>query len=131
MRIQGTVFHMFTGALILATDLCCNQPQGEERERQSAEMMGVLRQLDSIKRHSQSAAKFLDTLTQLLVQYGVWAPDTTISSTTDEGLATVVDSFVQDDIQVQDFETLTPFPFEELWDTFVDRPSGLDLIDIT
>lgn len=131
MKIQGTVFHMFTGALILATDLCCNRPQGEERERQSAEMMAVLRQLDSIKRHSQSAAKFLETLTQLLVQYGVWAPDTIISPNTEDGSATMVDSFGHDDIHAQDFETLEPFPFEELWDTFVDRPSsGLDLLNV-
>lgn len=130
MKIQGTVFHMFTGALILATDLCCNQPQGEERKRQSAETMVVLRQLDSIKHHSQKAAKFLETLTQLLVQYGVWEPDTIISPNTDNGPATSVDSFGQEDIHGQDFDTLAPFPFEELWDTFVERPSGLDLLDI-
>lgn len=127
MKIQGTIFHMFIGALILATDLCCNQPQGEERERQSAEVMMVLRQLDSIRLHSQSAASLLETLTQLLIQYGVWAPDTIIAPA--EESHTNVDSFGQDGIQVQEFDNLAPFPFEELWDTFVERPTIFDLID--
>lgn len=127
MKIQGIVFHMFTGALILATDLCCNQPQGEDRERQSTELLGVLRQLEGIKQHSQSAARFLEILTRLLVKYGVWAPETTISVATDDQPPAVVGSFGQDYMPAQDVESLAPFPFEELWDTFVERPSALDL----
>jgi hypothetical protein len=71
MKIQGTIFHMFIGALVLAADICCNQPLGQEGETQFSELMGVLQQLDGVKGHSQMAARLLDVLTQLLIKYGV------------------------------------------------------------
>ncbi|KAF4631567.1 hypothetical protein G7Y89_g6564 [Cudoniella acicularis] len=128
MKIQGTVFHIFMGALILATDLCCNQPHGEDRDRQSSELMVVLKQLDGIKQHSQIAAKFLENLTQLLVKYGVWSPYTTVSPNAENELAPNVDSFGNGQMGVQDFAS--PSPFDDLWETFVERPSALDIIDI-
>ncbi|KAH6986511.1 hypothetical protein BKA56DRAFT_479753 [Ilyonectria sp. MPI-CAGE-AT-0026] len=128
MKIQGTVFHMFMGALILATDLCCNQPYGEDRERQSSELMVVLKQLEGIKQHSQIASKFLDVLTQMLVKYGIWSPSATVSTNTEGGLAANLDSFGIDQMGVHDLDT--PFPFDDLWETFVAQPSALDMIDI-
>ncbi|KAB5559619.1 hypothetical protein GE09DRAFT_1172606 [Coniochaeta sp. 2T2.1] len=120
MKIQGIVFHMFTGALILATDLCCNQAQGDDRKHQSAELMGVLRQLEGIKQYSQSATKFYETLTQLLVKYRVWVPDVITSTATGVRPESTADPFDQDFMQGQDFEALAPFGYEELWNTFVD-----------
>ncbi|RKU41137.1 hypothetical protein DL546_000940 [Coniochaeta pulveracea] len=121
MKLQGIVFHMFTGALILATNLCCNRPEGQERDRQTSELMEVLRQLDGIKQYSQSASKFLETLTQLLTKYGVWTADTSMAMTLDSAYGTMDMTISQDYLQ------LAPFPYEELWDTFVERPTALDL----
>ncbi|KAF2474824.1 uncharacterized protein BDR25DRAFT_332154 [Lindgomyces ingoldianus] len=128
MKIQGTVFHLFMGALILATDLCCNQPNGEDRERQSSELMVALKQLDGIKQHSQIAAKFLEDLTQLLVKYGVWSSYTTVSPNVGNELSPNVHSFGNGQIGVQDLSS--PLSFDDLWETFVERPSALDMIDI-
>ncbi|KAK7393945.1 hypothetical protein QQX98_013274 [Neonectria punicea] len=127
MKIQGTIYHMFIGALILATDLCCNHPLGEDRERQSSELMAALKQLDDIKYHSQMAAKLLETLTQLLVKYGIWSPSTTVSTYAEGGFTADVDSFGQYQIGVQDSDS---FPFDELWETFMTQPLTLDLFDI-
>jgi hypothetical protein len=129
MKIQGIVFHMFTGALILATDLCCNEFEGNDRERQSDELMGVLKRLDCIREYSQSAARFLGTLNELLVKHGVWPSDASVLGNIGNELSTTVDSAGPEleNMQGQDYETLEPFPYEELWDTFVERPSGLDL----
>ncbi|KAF5005142.1 hypothetical protein FDECE_8399 [Fusarium decemcellulare] len=131
MKVHGTVVHMFMGALILATDLCCNQPLGEDRERQSSELMEALKQLDGIKQHSQIAAKLLEDLTQLLIKYGVWSPSTTVSTNSEGGLAPNLESldwFGDGQMGMQDSDA--PLLFSDLWETFVEQPSALDMIDI-
>ncbi|CAO2658204.1 Nn.00g059270.m01.CDS01 [Neocucurbitaria sp. VM-36] len=128
MKIQGTVFHIFMGALVLATDLCCNQPRGADRDRQSSELTMVLHQLDGIKQHSQIAAEFLKHLTQLLVKYGVWSPDTTVSPITENGSEPSMDRFGNGQMDLYEFTG--PFPFDDLWEMYVEQPSALDILDI-
>lgn len=137
MKLQGTVHHMFVGAVILATDLCCNRPRGEERERQHSELMRACAVLASLKHHSQIAAKFLESLTALLVKYGVWAQSVTALTREGESMANqdlsqqwqLGDySLGSSDIEHQDFEV--PVWFDDLWGAFVEQPSAMDMIDI-
>ncbi|KAF2100212.1 hypothetical protein NA57DRAFT_36177 [Rhizodiscina lignyota] len=133
MKIQGTVLHMFIGALILATDLCCNQHHGEDRESQSSELMAALKQLEGIKQHSQIAAKFLEVLTELLVKYGVWTPSTAVPSNTENESDPNVHSLENGHVSAQDFDipfSDIPFPFDDLWKTFVEWPAAFDMIDV-
>jgi hypothetical protein len=123
MKIQGIVLHVFMGSLILAVDLCCNQPQGEDRASQLSELTFAMNQLEGIKAHSQIAGKFLGDLTQLLVKYGVWSASMSGSST--EELAPTMESLENVQMGGQDFAS-----FDELWETFVERRSALDMIDI-
>ncbi|KAF5598625.1 hypothetical protein FPCIR_2922 [Fusarium pseudocircinatum] len=123
MKIQGTIFHMFIGALVLTADICCNQ----DGQTQLSELMDVLKKLDDVKDHSKMAAKLLDILTQLLVSYGVWSPPTTISTYTED--ATPLD-FGQSGSKGQGLDQLdVPFLFDELWETYIGQPGGLDLLD--
>ncbi|KAF5968281.1 hypothetical protein FCOIX_11529 [Fusarium coicis] len=124
MKIQGTIFHMFIGALVLTTDICCNQ----DGQTQLSELMEVLKQLDDVKGHSKMAAKLLDILTQLLVSYGIWSPSTTISAYTED--ATPLD-FGLSGYKGQGLDSLdVPLPFDELWETYIGQPGGLDMLDI-
>ncbi|KAF2107372.1 hypothetical protein BDV96DRAFT_506327 [Lophiotrema nucula] len=130
MKIQGTVLHMFIGALIVATDLCCNQPQGEDRANQLSELSAAMRQLESIRQHSRIAAIFLEALTQLLVKHGLWPPEKNVSTTlsTETVLAPNLDSYGNGQMDIPDFD---PCAFEELWATFVEQPAAVDLIDLS
>ncbi|RBR20223.1 hypothetical protein FVER53590_09932 [Fusarium verticillioides] len=124
MKIQGTIFHMFIGALVLTTDICCNR----DGQTQLTELMEVLKKLDNVKDHSKMAAKLLDILTQLLVSYGVWSPPTTISTYTED--ATPID-FGLSGSKAQELDQLDmPLPFDELWETYIGNPGGLDMLDI-
>lgn len=124
MKIQGTIFHMFIGALVLTTDICCNQ----DGQTQLSELMEVLKQLDDVKGHSKMAAKLLDILTQLLVSYGIWSPSTTISAYTED--ATPLD-FGLSGYKGQGLDSLdVPLPFDELWETYIGQPGGLDVLGI-
>lgn len=124
MKIQGTIFHMFIGALVLTTDICCNQ----DGQTQISELMEVLKKLDDVKDHSKMAAKLLDILTQLLVSYGVWSPSTTISTYAED--ATPLDLGLSGfkDPRLDGFDM--PLPFEELWETYIGQPGSLDMLDI-
>jgi hypothetical protein len=126
MKLQGTVFHIFMGALILATDLCCNQPSDEDRERQLSELTVTLRQLHDIKQHSQIAAQFLEKLTQLLVKYGVWSTSTAASLGMDQESGLDAAWVEPSQMGMQDLDA--PFPFEYLWDAFVEQRSVSDKI---
>ncbi|KAG9506498.1 hypothetical protein J7337_000030 [Fusarium musae] len=124
MKIQGTIFHMFIGALVLTTDICCNQ----DGQTQLSELMQVLKRLDDVNDHSKMAAKLLDILTQLLVSYGVWSPSTTISTYTEDITPLDFRLSASDD---QGLDSLhMPFPFDELWETYIGQPGGLDLLDV-
>ncbi|KAF5560480.1 hypothetical protein FPHYL_6623 [Fusarium phyllophilum] len=124
MKIQGTIFHMFIGALVLTTDICCNQ----DDQTQISELIEVLKKLDDVKDHSKMAAKLLDILTQLLVSYGVWSPSTTISTYTED--ATPLD-FGLLGSEGRGLDSLDmPLPFDELWETYIGQPGGLDMLDI-
>ncbi|KAG9257427.1 uncharacterized protein F5Z01DRAFT_388308 [Emericellopsis atlantica] len=128
MKIQGTIFHIFVGALVLAADICCNQQCGQDGETQYSELMAVLKQLDDVKGHSQMAARLLDVLTQLLIKYRIWSPSATIS-TYEEGVTPLHDVSLRDaELGIDDLEMV--FPFDELWETFVERPSGFNVLDI-
>ena len=126
MKIQGTILFMFIGALILATDLCCNQPH-EDFERQSSELMGVLNGLSRLKRHTQIAANFLEKLTQLLVKHRVWPSVMTGTGETQRDLDLATSSPDNDLTEGPDFDAMPSF--DDLWDTFIERPSLLDMID--
>ncbi|KAF5647859.1 uncharacterized protein FTJAE_1542 [Fusarium tjaetaba] len=124
MKIQGTIFHMFIGALVLTTDICCNQ----DGQTQLSELMEVMKRLDDVKDHSRMAAKLLEILTQLLVSYGVWSPSTTISAYTED--AAPLD-FGLSGSKSQELDQLEmPFLFDELWETYIGQPGGLDMLDI-
>ncbi|KAF5720118.1 hypothetical protein FMUND_4402 [Fusarium mundagurra] len=124
MKIQGTIFHMFIGALVLATDICCNQ----DGQTQLSELVEVLKKLDDVKDHSKMAAKLLDILTQLLVSYGVWSPSTTISTYTEDAASL---DFGLSGCKSPGAESLAvPFMFDELWETYIGQPGGLDLLDV-
>ena len=139
MKAQGTVLHMFMGGVILATDLCCNQPRGIEREQQLSELMRVCTVLDSIKHHSQIAAKFLESLTGLLVRYGVWSSSMTIPPTIESTSMPneAGDPYQQwqlgdypfDDGHMEQQNFDMPLVFDDLWETFVERPSVFDMVD--
>lgn len=124
MKIQGTIFHMFIGALVLTTDICCNQ----DGQMQLSELMDVLKKLDDVKDHSKMAAKLLDILMQLLVSYGVWPPSTTISTYTEDAtpLESVLSGYEGSRLDSLDM----PFPFDELWETYIGQPYGLDMLDV-
>ncbi|KAF4949202.1 hypothetical protein FGADI_9059 [Fusarium gaditjirri] len=123
MKIQGTIFHMFIGALVLTTDICCNQ----DGQTHLSELVEVLQKLDDVKDHSKMAAKLLDILTQLLVSYGVWSPSTTVSTYTED--ATPIE-LVLSGCEGPRLDGLNmPFPFDELWETYIGQP-GLDMLDI-
>ncbi|RKK30256.1 hypothetical protein BFJ66_g13096 [Fusarium oxysporum f. sp. cepae] len=124
MKIQGTIFHMFIGALVLTTDICCNQ----DGQMQLSELMDVLKKLDDVKDHSKMAAKLLDILMQLLVSYGVWPPSTTISTYTEDStpLESVLSGYEGSRLDSLDM----PFPFDELWETYIGQPYGLDMLDV-
>ncbi|KAF5687182.1 hypothetical protein FDENT_5506 [Fusarium denticulatum] len=124
MKIQGTIFHMFIGALVLTTDLCCNQ----DGQTQISELVEVLKKLDHVKDHSKMAAKLLDILTQLLVSYGIWSPSTTISTYTEDATPLVFGLYGSKD-QVPDSLDV-PLSFYELWETYIEQPGGLDMLDI-
>ncbi|KAF5539450.1 hypothetical protein FMEXI_8939 [Fusarium mexicanum] len=124
MKIQGTIFHMFIGALVLTTDICCNQ----DGQTQLSELVEVLKKLDHVKDHSKMAAKLLDILTQLLVSYGIWSPSTTISTYTED--VTSLD-FGLCGSKGQGLDSLdVPLSFDELWETYIEQPGGLDMLDI-
>ncbi|KAF5650042.1 hypothetical protein F52700_481 [Fusarium sp. NRRL 52700] len=124
MKIQGTIFHMFIGALVLTTDICCNQ----DGQTQLSELVEVLKKLDDVKNHSKMAAKLLDILTQLLVSYGVWSPSTTISTYIED--ARPLD-FGLCGSKGQGLNSLDmPLPFDELWETYIGQPGGFDMLDI-
>ncbi|KAG7402461.1 putative transcription factor lepB [Fusarium oxysporum f. sp. rapae] len=124
MKIQGTIFHMFIGALVLTTDICCNQ----DGQTQLSELMEVLKKLDDVKDHPKMAAKLLNILTQLLVSYGVWSPSMTISAYTED--ATPLD-FGLSGSQGQGLDSLdVPLPFDELWETYIGQPGSLDMLDL-
>ncbi|KAF4435240.1 hypothetical protein FACUT_7344 [Fusarium acutatum] len=124
MKIQGTIFHMFIGALVLTTDICCNQ----DSHTQLSELMEVLKKLDHVKDHSKMAAKLLDILTQLLVSYGVWSPSRTIFTYAED--ATPLD-FSLSGSKGQGVDSLDmPLPFDELWETYIGQPGGLDMLDL-
>ncbi|KAH7494860.1 hypothetical protein FOMA001_g68 [Fusarium oxysporum f. sp. matthiolae] len=124
MKIQGTIFHMFIGALVLTTDICCNQ----DGQMQLSELMDVLKKLDDVKDHSKMAAKLLDILMQLLVSYGVWPPSTTISTYTED--ATPLESVLSGYEGSRPDSLDMPFPFDELWETYIGQPYGLDMLDV-
>ncbi|KAI1053549.1 hypothetical protein LB506_012559 [Fusarium annulatum] len=124
MKIQGTIFHMFIGALVLTTDICCNQ----DGQTQVSELIEVLKKLDSIKDHSKMAAKLLDILTQLLVSYGVWSPSTTISTYTQDEAPLDLSLSGSKYLRLDGLDM--PLPFDELWETYIEQPGGLDILDI-
>ncbi|KAI7763196.1 hypothetical protein LZL87_012233 [Fusarium oxysporum] len=123
MKIQGTIFHMFIGALVLTTDICCNQ----DDQTQLSELMEVLKKLDNVKDHSQMAAKLLDVLKQLLVTYGIWSPSTTVSAYTEGVTQLDYDTSGHEGPRVDSLDM--PFPFDELWETYIGQPCGLDMLD--
>ncbi|KAF4334981.1 hypothetical protein FBEOM_11178 [Fusarium beomiforme] len=123
MKIQGTIFHMFVGALVFTTDICCNQARGQDGETQYSELISVLKQLDNTKGHSQMAAKLLDVLTELLIKYGIWSPSTTISTYNENETLLNAGLMGDDDLDI-------PFPFDELWETYIEHPLGLDMMDV-
>jgi hypothetical protein len=130
MKIQGTVFHLFIGALILAIDLCLNRPQGTDHQQELSELEVVIAQLDGIKHHSQIATKYLEHLTQLLTKYKIWSSSTLDSSDTEDGAALLnADSFVND--QIGAFDIDKSLLFDSVWDAFAGYPSGLDMIDVS
>lgn len=124
MKIQGTIFHMFIGALVLTTDICCNQ----DGQTQISELIEVLKKLDDVKDHSKMAAKLLDILTQLLVSYGVWSPSTTISTYAEDAAPLDFSLSGFKDPRLDGFDM--PVPFDELWETYIGQPGGLDMLDI-
>ncbi|EXK79908.1 hypothetical protein FOQG_15526 [Fusarium oxysporum f. sp. raphani 54005] len=124
MKIQGTIFHMFIGALVLTTDICCNQ----DGQTQLYELMEVLKKLDNVKDHSKMAAKLLDVLTQLLVTYGIWSPSTTVSTYTEDVTPLDYDTSGHEGPRVDSLDM--PFPFDELWETYIGQPCGLDMLDV-
>ncbi|KAG5780221.1 hypothetical protein H9Q73_006122 [Fusarium xylarioides] len=124
MKIQGTIFHMFIGALVLTTDICCNQ-DGQTR---ISELIEVLKRLDDVKDHSKMAAKLLDILTQLLVSYGVWSPSTTISTYTEDAPSLDFGLLGSESRGLDSLDM--PLPFDELWETYIGQPGGLDLLDV-
>ncbi|KAJ4031908.1 hypothetical protein NW761_012946 [Fusarium oxysporum] len=124
MKIQGTIFHMFIGALVLTTDICCNQ----DGQTQLSELMEVLKKLDNVKDHSKMAAKLLDVLTQLLVTYGIWSPSTTVSTYTEDVTPLDYDTSGHEGPRVDSLDM--PFPFDELWETYIGQPCGLDMLDV-
>ncbi|KAL5619778.1 hypothetical protein FOVSG1_002000 [Fusarium oxysporum f. sp. vasinfectum] len=124
MKIQGTIFHMFIGALVLTTDICCNQ----DGQTQLSELIEVLKKLDNVKDHSKMAAKLLDVLTQLLVTYGIWSPSTTVSTYTEDATPLDYDTSGHEGPRVDSLDM--PFPFDELWETYIGQPCGLDMLDV-
>ncbi|KAK2682137.1 Zn(2)-C6 fungal-type DNA-binding domain [Fusarium oxysporum f. sp. vasinfectum] len=124
MKIQGTIFHMFIGALVLTTDICCNQ----DGQTQLSELMEVLKKLDNVKDHSKMAAKLLDVLTQLLVTYGIWSPSTTVYTYTEDVTPLDYDTSGHEGPRVDSLDM--PFPFDELWETYIGQPCGLDMLDV-
>ncbi|KAF6528719.1 hypothetical protein HZS61_000031 [Fusarium oxysporum f. sp. conglutinans] len=124
MKIQGTIFHMFIGALVLTTDICSNQ----DGQTQLSELMEVLKKLDNVKDHSKMAAKLLDVLTQLLVTYGIWSPSTTVSTYTEGVTPLDYDTSGHEGPRVDSLDM--PFPFDELWETYIGQPCGLDMLDV-
>ncbi|KAG5763664.1 hypothetical protein H9Q72_008246 [Fusarium xylarioides] len=124
MKIQGTIFHMFIGALVLTTDICCNQ----DGQTQISELIEVLKRLDDVKDHSKMAAKLLDILTQLLVSYGVWSPSTTISTYTEDAPSLDFGLLGSESRGLDSLDM--PLPFDELWETYIGQPGGLDLLDV-
>jgi len=133
MRTQGTTHLMFIGALILATDLCCNRPTGDELEQGSAALMKACNMLASLKLHSQIAAKFLDSLTEMLVRYGVWAPSEAMPLADEPKAPVAVQDFTQqwqlgnNSLELRNSDM--PLYFDDLWQRFVDQPSMMDMID--
>jgi hypothetical protein len=138
MKIQGTMHHMFMGAIILATDLCCNRPRGEEQERQSAELMRTCTVLAGVKHHSQLAAKFLESITDLLVKHGVWSSSVSVPELTEGALVTSEDvaqqfqlsDYVLNSDQLGQTYSHMPLQFDDLWETFVERSSAMEMFDI-
>ena len=94
--------------------------------------------LAGVKHHSQIAAKFLDSLTELLVKYGVWSPSVTIPSATDDTPIPNEDHSQQwqlgdyslEDSHMEQLDFDMPLLFDDLWETYVERPSAMDMIDI-
>ncbi|KAF5655022.1 hypothetical protein F25303_947 [Fusarium sp. NRRL 25303] len=123
MKIQGTIFHMFIGALVLTTDICCNQ----DGQTQISELIEVLKKLDDVKGHSKMAAKLLDILTQLLVSYGVWSPSTTISTYAEDAAPLDFGLSGYQDPRLDGLDM--PLPFDELWETYIGQTGGLNLLD--
>lgn len=138
MKLQGTIHLMFVGALVLATDLCCNRPRGAKREQQASELTRACNVLASIQQHSQLASKFLDSLTQLLIKCGVWSLPATAPLPTNEQPSNHDDALQQwqfDDYLLEDGvlehqDLDTSLLFDDLWETFIDRPSAMNMIDI-
>jgi hypothetical protein len=138
MKLQGTEYHMFIAAVILATDLCCNRPGDAEHEQQSSELMPVCLLLASIKQQSQIAAKLLQSLTELLIKYGVWSLSFTIPPAVEQVWALDIEAsqqwqfgdglLVNRDMGQQNFDI--PLEFDGLWETFIEKSSALDLIDV-
>ncbi|KAI1029053.1 hypothetical protein LB504_012944 [Fusarium proliferatum] len=124
MKIQGTIFHMFIGALVLTTDICCNQ----DGQTQISELIEVLKKLDDVKDHSKMAAKLLDILTQLLISYGIWSPSTTISTYAEDAAPLDFSFSGFKDPGLDGFDM--SLPFDELWETYIGQPGGLDMLDI-
>ena len=124
MKIQGTVPHMFVGALILATYLCCNKPN-EDLDSQSSELMVAVKYLERIMDHVQIACKFLERLMPLLVKYGLWSSSTT-SSVLKAGRPTLnANPSACDEMDSQDFGAM--LLFNDMWDAFIERPAALDM----
>ncbi len=128
LKIQGTSFQ-FMGALILATDLCCNRSLCEDPERQVMELMGILDQLEGMKRNSQIAGQFLEKIKKLLAEKGLWSGDAG-GLTMRDGREFEGEILVPDDAELGVLDSDIPFPFDDLWESFIDRPSALDMIDL-
>ncbi|KAF2735372.1 hypothetical protein EJ04DRAFT_464849 [Polyplosphaeria fusca] len=119
LKIQGTAFFIFMAALIIATDLCCNKINDEERKNHVKELGSVLERLESVKQHSQIAEKFLERLTGLLGRYGVSEPLEIVNANEEERGSADVDPSRDGAVSVLDYDTLQ---FQELWEAFVEHP---------
>ena len=117
MRLHGTSFHLFVGALVLATDLCFNQPPAEERESESSDLMLALKELEKMQETSQPAATFVESITKLLINHKVWLPSTTVQT---GFILNEMDQFGLDQTDTGEFPT--SMQFDGLWDTFIEQP---------
>lgn len=69
-RSSAVSHQIFLATTVLVMDLCFNKDEVQEEERKT-EVWEACRMLEAIKEHSSTAAKFLDSMTDVLRKYKV------------------------------------------------------------